>query len=169
MYLGSGGTGSHPVRLAARPPQSLLTRRRRHVAGACLAAHQRRRRPGPARRPQLHRHRPQARPPAPRRPAPPVHRQPLAATRTRPRLSGQTALPESRHTAHIKNHPQQPGECLPNIRSGIVRANCNVPARHATRPRRALSFTDFRAEGSAHPPARPDHRELTAVRRRYVG
>ena len=56
--------------------------------------------------------------------------------------------------------------CAHNRRSVIVRANYNVPACHAPRPRRALSFTDFRAEGSAHPRARPDHRELTAVQRR---
>ena len=75
-------------------------------------AHQRRRHPGPARHPQLHRHRPQARPPRPRRPAQPVHREPLAAAGTRPGLTSHPALPEPRHTTHIKNHPHRPGECL---------------------------------------------------------
>jgi hypothetical protein len=40
---------------------------------------------------------------------------------------------------------------------------------HATQLRRAPSFSDFRAEGSAHPRARPDHREVTAVQRRHIG
>ena len=41
---------------------------------------------------------------APRRPAQPVHREPLAAACPRPGLTAHPALPEPRHTTHIKNH-----------------------------------------------------------------
>ena len=111
-------------------------------------AHQRRRHPGPARHPQLHRHRPQARPPAPRRAPQPVHREPLATAGPRPGLTRYPPCPNpvTQRTSRITY--VQPGECLPakDSRTGKPRVQRPRTARlrcggHA---KQRLSCGDFK-------------------------
>jgi len=82
----------------------------------------------------------------------------------------QTTQPRARSRQSARSSRRRPPGSQPLRvgRSEIVRTNNNAPlSRYATA--RSAVVTDFRAEGPAHPRARPDHREVTAAQRRHVG
>ena len=107
-------------RVAHEQHQRVRTAAEQDPAKDLRQADQRRHHPGPPRHPQLHRHRPQARPRRPHRPARTVHREPLDAPGSRPGLTPRTTLPRTHHIQHLKHHPGHTGECFRPLYSASV-------------------------------------------------